>query len=417
MSPPEERPAGAPDVLVVGAGLAGLRCAIELSSAGRTVQVLEGADEVGGRMRTDRVDGFLLDRGFQVLNDAYPAARQALDLTALRLQRLEDAMVVHRGGRLYRLGNPLARPSQALGLLGTGVLGWGQKARIGAYAAAATVLPARAIRGRDDISAREAWRRAGLDPDAVLAPFFQGVVLEREMATSRRFLDLMLRMFVRGRSTLPERGMQAVPEHLAGRLPPGTVRLGCAVETVGNGQVLTGSGPRAARAVVVATDPWTAHRLLPDLGTPPVAHGVTTVYHAAPVWPGQHGTLITDADQGPVANTVVVSVDAPAYAPSGRALVATSLLHGPDGPPDVGEPRLLAELSTLHQTDATGWERLATYDIPRALPAMPAPHDFRRPVRVGPGLYVAGDHRDTSSIQGALVSGRRVAEAVLRDLA
>ena len=137
-----------------------------------------------------------------------------------------------------------------------------------------------------------------------------------------------------------------------------------------------------------------------------------------PVWPGQRSTLVADADGSAVANSIVVSAAAPSYAPAGRALVASSVVHEEgrtDSRKGPEEAELLRVLAELHEQDTAGWERVAEYDIAEALPAMTAPHPFRRSVRVGQGLYVAGDHRDTSSIQGALVSGRRAAAAVLRD--
>ena len=413
------------DVVVVGAGLAGLRCAREVARGGLDVVVLEASDGVGGRVRTDRVDGFLLDRGFQVLNDGYPELGVAVDVSRLRLCRMDDAVVVRRGGRMHRVGNPLANPADAVGLAGTPLLGWGQKLRLGAYAAAAAALPVTTVLDRPDVPARQAWSEAGITDetvDAVLRPFFAGVVLEEEMATSRRFLDLMLRMFARGRSTVPAAGMQALPEELAAGLPPGTVRLGSPVTGVRPDGVEVDGRVVDARAVVVATDAWVAHDLLPGLGVPPPARGVTTVYHSAPTRPGQRSTLVTDADGSPVANSMVISAAAPSYAPAGRALVSTSVVHGPRAGrgTDLDEAALLQTLGELHEQDTSGWERLATYDLPQALPAMTAPHDFRRPVRLaheGGRVYVTGDHRDTSSIQGALVSGRRAAAGVVSDLA
>jgi len=144
------------------------------------------------------------------------------------------------------------------------------------------------------------------------------------------------------------------------------------------------------------------------------ARGVTTVYHAAPDFPEATATLLLDEPSSPVANSIVLSEAAPEYAPPGRALIATSMVHG-SVPADVDGPEVRAALARLHGTDTTGWEQIAAYDLPRALPGMPVPHPLRKPVRVGE-VYVAGDHRDTSSIQGALVSGRRAATAVLQDL-
>ncbi|QNN51322.1 NAD(P)/FAD-dependent oxidoreductase [Nocardioides mesophilus] len=411
---------GGPGVLVVGAGLAGLACARRLVAAGVDVRVLEASDGVGGRARTDRVDGFLLDRGFQVLNTGYPELRRVLDLDALDLRFLDPAVRVARSDGILRLPHPLRDPAGLPTVLTSPLAGVAGKLSLGAYAGRTAVLPVDRLRRRDDVPGPDAWRRAGVPQqviDDVLVPFFSGVVLERRPTTSRRFLDLMFRMFVRGRSAVPAAGMQQMAEQLAAALPPGTVRLETPVHRVLPDAVGTGDGEVGATAVVVATDAWTAHRLLPELGEPPAARGVTTYYHAAPRWPGRSASLVVDAVAGsPVANSVALSEAAPSYAPPGRVLVSTSVVHGPAGAPALGEEELRDHLSRLHETNTAQWELLRTYEVPRALPAMPAPHPMRRPAAVrheGGLVFVAGDHRDTSSLQGALVSGRRVADAVL----
>ncbi len=407
------------DVLVVGAGLAGLACARRLAGEGLDVRVVEASDGVGGRMRTDVVDGFRLDRGFQVLSTGYPEARRVLDLEALDLRELDSAVTVHRGGRLHRVPNPLAAPTEAPAAVASSVTSLRGKAALAAYAAQVVALPPSVLRRRDDVPGPEAWRRAGIPASAVddvLVPFLSGVVLERDLTASRRFLDLMMRMFARGRSAVPAGGMQRVPEQLAAGLAPGSLHLDSPVtELRADGAVVDGREV-GARVVVVATDAWTASRLVPALGAPPEARGVTTYYHAALPWSDQSGTLVVDADGSGVANSVVLTASAPEYSSDGRSLVATSVVHAA-GAPALAEPDVRRVAAGLHGQDAAGWELVASYDVPHALPAMTAPHSFRKPVRVaGAGVYVAGDHRDTSSIQGALVSGRRAADAVLADL-
>jgi phytoene dehydrogenase-like protein len=406
------------DVVVVGAGLAGLACARALPRH-LDVLVLEAGDAVGGRVRTDRVDGYLLDRGFQVLNTGYPELRRTVDLEALDLRAFSAAVGLQLDGRRRVLGNPFLVPSSIRDAVTLPVGGWRGKAALASYAAQCLALPASRLRAREDVSAREAWRRAGIPEevvDQVLRAFFGGVVLEQEMATSRRFTDLMVKMFVRGASTVPARGMQALPELMASDLPEGSVRLDTAVRRVTGSAVATDDGEVRARAVVLAADGWDAAGLLDGVGAPP-ARGVTTIYHAAPAFPTASTMLLLDQHPSPIANTLAVSQAAPTYAPPGRVLVATSLVHPVTEDPDGQVVR--SRLAALHQTDTSSWEAVATYRIDHALPGMAAPHAFRRPARVGSGreaVHVAGDHRDTSSIQGALVSGRRVAQAVLEDL-
>ena len=408
------------DVVVVGAGLAGLACARHLVGSGLEVRVVEAGDAVGGRVRTDHVDGFTLDRGFQVLNTGYPELRRVVDVDALDLREFEAAATLRLGGERRVLANPLQRPSSVRAALRLPVGGVRGKVALGAYAARCLARSPRALKERRDVSSDAAWRDAGIPPDVVdgvLRPFFSGVVLEKEMSTSRRFTDLMTRMFVLGRSTVPAHGMQRLPEQLLEGLPEGSVELGNEVHAVLPGQVESSSGRLDARAVVVATDAWSAARLLPTAVAEPRANGVSTVYHVAEPFPEMSGMQLLDGDGdgSPVANSIAISVAAPEYAPAGRVLVSTSIVH--DGRPvDPDGPEVRSTLAALHGTDTARWEHLATYDLPQALPAMPAPHPMRRPVRLGQSVYVAGDHRDTSSLQGALVSGRRAATAVLEDL-
>ncbi|GAA3811431.1 NAD(P)/FAD-dependent oxidoreductase [Nocardioides panacisoli] len=405
-------------VVVVGAGLAGLACAVRLQREGVRVLVLEAGDAIGGRVRTDVVDGFTIDRGFQVLNTAYPALRTAVDLAALDLRALPRGVRIRRKGRLHDVPHPLSSAGAPLRAAGSGAIGLRGKVALARYAAGVVVSSPRSVKARPDVPAAEAW--AALPRDVVsdvLEPFLSGVVLEAPVTASRVFTDLMMRMFALGTSAVPAAGMRALPGALARRLPADAIQLEAGVDRVGATSVELADGTvLPARAVVVATDPWSARDLVPDLGPAPEPRGVTTFYFAAPRWRGADGKLVVDADGSGITNSVVLTESAPEYSTDGRALIATSVLdRGPVPAADVAVLRDLA--ADLHGTTGERWELVATREIPRALPAMTAPHPLRRPVHVpGAGVWVAGDHRDTSSIQGALVSGRRAAVSLLGQL-
>ena len=403
------------EVVVVGAGVAGLACARRLSRAGVETLVVEAADGVGGRVRTDRVDGFRCDRGFQVLNPYYPEVRRVLDVARLRLQPFPAAVSIAVGGRHRLLADPRhtspAAWPRVAAALASGDLGSRRElAAFARWAARAARADVAELFGAPDEPWASALDRRGVDGALrrrVLEPFVAGVLAEADGTTSRQFVELLVRSFARGRPAVPWRGMQAVPDQLADGL---RVVTGLPAESVAAHAVRTPDGEIAARAVVVATDPVTATRLT---ALPPVrTHALTTYWHVAPTPPTRSAALHLDGDRrGPVVNSVVISNAAPSYSPDGRALVATTVLGaGPDAEGDVRR-----QLEHVYGTATTRWELLRRHVVDVALPAATPPLVTRRPVTVG-DVVVAGDHRDTPSLQGALVSGRRAADAVLTRL-
>ncbi|MEJ7741585.1 MAG: NAD(P)/FAD-dependent oxidoreductase [Nocardioidaceae bacterium] len=404
------------DVVVVGAGLAGLSCAVDLCRIGLDVAVLEASDAVGGRVRTDRVDGMLLDRGFQQLNPAYPALHGFVELTALDLQPFEAGAVVARGGKRSVLADPRRSPWAARSGLSPRTGSPVEKARFAAYVVQTAVGSVERLEARPDIPFGEALDQAGVSGQlrrSLVEPFMAGVLGEDAQETSRVFVDFLWRTFVRGTPALPAAGMQALPEQIADHLPSGVLRLGVAVRSLNGTTVHTQAAPWTCRAVVVASDPGTAAELI---GLPhPAMRASTTFYHHAEQSPAERRMLHLDGDRsGPVTSTAVVSDVAAGYCSDG-ALISSSVLGAHDDAHTREQVRW--QLARIYGVDTRGWEHVATYPIPGALPAMLPPLDVRQPVSLGDGLFVAGDHRDTASIQGAIASGRRTAAAVDHHLA
>jgi len=384
------------DVIVVGAGVAGLACARTLVAGGLTPTVLERDATPGGRVRTDEVEGFLLDHGFQVLPRAYPEAQRLLDLDRLDLHDFARGAIVRSGGRFRRVSDPRESPLRGLRTLAGGVV---------SVKDGAAVL--KLLRGRaDETTALEALRSAGLSRravEALFAPFLRGIFLEPRLATSSRFLDFVLDAFASGPAALPARGMAAIPAQLAEGLD---LRTGVAVATVGPHAVSLETGEQLrARAVVVATAGLLDE---PAYGW----NGVTCVYFDAPAAPLPGPWLALNGEGGPINNLCVPSEVCPATAPAGRALVSVSVLGA--GEPDVGALR--SQLSRWFGRAVGEWRHLRSYRIARALPAYPVGGSLEKPPRIAAGLYACGDHREHPSLNGALASGRRAAEAVLADL-
>jgi phytoene dehydrogenase-like protein len=401
------------DVVVVGAGLAGLAAARRLHAAGVRVLMCEAADEVGGRVRTDDVDGYRLDRGFQVFLPSYPEVRATVDVAALRLRSFTRGAIAVTRDRRFHLAPPWRGGDAVAGV-----------ARFAASHPKDALLLA-AMSGQDllradtdtDVTTETELMRLGLSAhtlDEIMRPFLAGVFLDPSLATSGRLFHLIWRSFLRGGGALPAAGMRALPRQLAAGLPGDAVRTDTAVAAVSGTTVrLADGGTVTGRAVVVATEGDTAATLLPAVPAPGW-HGVTTWYFSAPAAPIDQPTLVLDGTDPLLANTAVISNVAPEYAPDGHALVAVSV---PDRVADTDlESGLRERLARLYECDTGDWTTLARYAIPHALPVFPPGRPLRSPVRVGERQYVCGDHRDTPSIQGALVSGRRAADAVLADL-
>ena len=418
MSAAHDSSGGDCDVLVIGAGLAGLRCASVLAAGGRAVTVWEADARVGGRIKTDLVDGFRCDRGFQILNPAYPELLRAVDVSALKLQAFDPGVAIRRTEGAAAWVHPLRAPRRLPQMLTDGGLRPRDLLSLGRWVAPA-LRPTSVKAPHGDVSLAEALDRCHVDglPRRVVQRFLSGVLLEDEGATSNAFTLLLARMFALGVPGLPAGGMQALPELLAAPIADRIMlqRKATGVASDGKGWVITdGDTTVRARHVVVATDPGASASLT---GAPaPAMKGVVTDWWAADSVPSGAAMLWVDGRPtmaGPVVNTAIISRAASSYAPPGRHLIAASALLGPDRQPP-SETVMRTHAADILGADATGWSLVKRHVVAEALPVQPPPLRARRSVRTPEGIWMCGDHRDTASIQGALVSGRRVAEAILR---
>ncbi|MFN8027203.1 MAG: NAD(P)/FAD-dependent oxidoreductase [Acidimicrobiia bacterium] len=407
---------------IVGAGLAGLACARALSFRGIEVAVLEAADGVGGRVRTDARDGFLLDRGFQVALTAYPELQHQLDTRKLALQRFEPGALVRVNGKLRHVTDPQRRPRHAFATAVAPVGSPLDKARLlklvtdirrGSPADLLRKPPA----GTDDPTTLEALVARGFSDtmiDEFFVPLLGGIQLDPLLEVPFRRAAVILRMLAEGDAAVPAAGMQAIPDQLAADVPAGAIRLGTTVAAVdGTTAVLEGGKRVTAKALVVATEGPGAVQLL---GLPRVAsRAVTAVYFAADAPPVPDKLVMLDGDRsGPAGTVAVMSNVAPSYAPSGRALVVAEVL-GPVDREGV-ESAVRQQLRGWFGGAVDGWEHLHTYRIAHAHPDQRPGFSPKQRVDLGDGVFVCGDHRDTPAIQGALFSGKRTAAAVLRRL-
>ncbi|MEJ2501969.1 MAG: NAD(P)/FAD-dependent oxidoreductase [Gemmatimonadota bacterium] len=406
------------DVIVVGAGLAGLRCALELERRGLDVTVLEASDAPGGRVRTDEVDGFRLDRGFQVYLTGYEEAGRVLDLRSLDLGQFDAGALIRYGGAFRPLADPIRHPVRAIRMLVSGPGRTRDLMRLGLRRLSAPVRDPwrRSAGGQTTLGALEEEGYTKAVIDQFFRPFFGGVFLDPRLDTSAAMFDFVLSSFSRGRAALPRGGMEAIPRQLASRLR-GRIRTGARAVAVEPGRVtLVGGAIVEGRAVVVAT-PLPEARWLTGINDDRDTRSTRAFYFAAEAAPVRRPVLVLNGDgEGPVNHVCFPSEIAEGYAPPGQTLVSATVLETSSA--DHLEDRVRDQLASWFGPVAQGWRLLRSYTVQHALPAQPPGSlDGPRSPVLAPGLFMAGDHRTHASIEGALVSGRHTAEAVSQALA
>jgi phytoene dehydrogenase-like protein len=408
------------DVVVVGAGLAGLACAQDLVRAGVECRVLEAADGVGGRVRTDNVDGYLLDRGFQVVLTGYPQVQQRLDLNALELCEFEPGAVVRMRGGFHRVADPLRRPTQIARTVAAPIGTLADKARLARVVVDVRRHTVRELLHRPDTTTAARLTHAGFSNrmiESFWRPLFAGIQLDPDLEVSSRRFDVILRMLATGATGVPRLGMGAIAAQMVATLPADTVRLNAPVATVDEHGAVLHDGERVdARVVVVATEGPAAHRLLGTRVPDPGSRAAACCWFSAPSTPLRGRNLILDGESsGPARNVAVMSEVSPSYAPAGRALIAAAV-PGPDALDPALTARVRDQLARWFGSTTSDWDHLRTDVIPHGQPAQGPPLRPKQRVALGDGLFVCGDHRDTASTQGAMYSGERAAAGVLRHL-
>ena len=410
-------------VIVVGAGLAGLTCAKVLEERGAEVVVFEASDGVGGRVRTDERDGFLLDRGFQVYFTSYPVSRRHLDHAALDLRAFDPGAIVRRGGERSVLSDPVRDPKAFVPTLLSDEATFGDKLRT--VGVAAKALPGSATsagreNGGADVSMLEYLRSAGLSEryiDSFFRPFYGGITLNRALTTSSRVLRFTFRMLATGRTVVPALGMGEIPKQLASHLPEQNIHLNSPVDSLlredGGVRGISAAGEEhEADAVVVATDAPAAGELTGEK-VPRGSVGEVCLYYETSGLEGEKKILLNAEDAAFVNNAVEMSNVSERYAPEGRHLLYAVALTGFDRPDDELLRRGVEDVSRWYP--GAEFRPLGLRRIPYGQFAQPPGiHEGLPPNRTGiPGLFLAGEFTEDSSINGSMLSGEKAAAEVL----
>ena len=381
------------DVLVIGAGLAGLSAAIKLQQAGRDVRIIESSDRPGGRVTSDNIDGFICDRGFQLINSKYPALQALNVIQEIDFIKAPRVIEVALGNQRRALGDPRVAPWTAL-----------DKAT-GTIPEKLSLLRFLAMAPKENQSVEDVLKSSGSVYIRALRPFLQGVFLTDPKNVDARYGQSIVKSFVTGSPGIPRKGVAELSKALAARV--NSISYGVQADSLEGKVVRTSTGDFTAATIIVATDATTATQLL---GLNEVARmaGCITWYHAVANNPSGNGRLIVDGqNRGPIINSIVMSDISSNYAPVGQHLVSTTT--------DLGatESDVRRHLAIMWGTSTHDWQLIAKYEIPAALPIQSIGRKLTQPVKVSDGLYVVGDHRAVPSQQGAMFSGNLAAELIL----
>jgi len=381
------------DVLVIGAGLAGLSAAIKLQEAGRDVRIIEGSDRPGGRVTSDIIDGFICDRGFQLINSKYPALQALNVVQEIDFIKAPRVIEVALGNQRRALGDPRVAPWTAL-----------DKAT-GTIPEKLSLLRFLAASPKENQSVEDLLKASGSVYVRALRPFLQGVFLTDPKNVDARYGQSIVKSFVTGSPGIPRKGVAELSKALATRVE--SISYGVQANSLEGKVVRTSVGDFKAATIIVATDATTATQLL---GLNDVARmaGCITWYHVVATNPSGNGRLVVDGqNRGPIINSLVISDISSSYAPAGQNLVSTTT--------DLGatESDVRRHLAIVWGMGTHDWELIAKYEIPAALPIQSVGKALTQPVKISDGLYAVGDHRTVPSQQGALFSGNLAAELIL----
>lgn len=410
------------EIVVVGGGPAGLVCAGSLIEAGHQVLLLEADSRLGGRLKTDRHEGFLLDRGFQVLQKAYPAARELLDYPRLDLKSYPAGARVRANNRFAVLADPLRHPGYLWPTLTAGICTFADRVRLLRLAYQVSRGPVEELFAGPETMARDFLVNYGFSSkmiDHFFTPFLAGICLDPEIQVTDRFLLFVLRMFAQGDVAVPAQGMEEIPKQLAEKIPAENILLDAPVHSLVGTTAILGDGRRiTAEALVIATPAPETVRLL-DLPALTESCREICFYFSADQPPIDDALLILNGEgQGLINSVMLPSLVSPAYAPPDKTLIAVVVPGVQRASLTDLEQTVRDELATWFGAQVFSWKILKSYDIRHALtrPVPPTANPFQINHDLGDGRFVCGEYSNLPSIQWSMLSGQITAKQVSSSL-
>ncbi len=405
------------DAIIVGAGAAGLVAAKELENYHLKVLVIDADDRVGGRLKTDKVDGFTLDHGFQVLLNAYPLAKKHLDFEALGLKSFKSGAFCFKGRDHFLVEDVNRNMSAYLRMAFSPVGSVWDKLKLAKLRKEVLAKSEELIFNEPEISTLDYLKQRGFSKKIInrfFKPFFGGIFLEEELQTSCRQFQFIFKMFALGDATLPQDGIESIARQLKSQLKETQFRLNSKVKEVRKGEVELSDGEIIeAKQIIIAADP---QKMYPQLVQDLAWNDTQQYYFSATKNPFPKGFItLSFAEDGLISNLAVLSDVAPNYAPKGKHLISVSIRSQQAKSDNKIEDEIKRELISSGYENVRDWELIKNFKVRKALPKLEN-NAYTRPFeesRIGEGIYLAGDHLLNPSLNGAMESGELAARALI----
>lgn len=408
-----------PTITIIGAGIAGLTAAVYLHKKGFPIQILEASDRVGGRIKTDIIDGYRFDRGFQVLLTEYPETKALLDYKKLNLKRfLPGATVLYDGGQ-FQIADPFRRPSATFATLFAPVGSFKDKINTLFLKNKLVKISIPNIFNQKEKTTLNQLSGYGFSQkmiDRFYKPFFSGIFLENDLKTSSNMFDFIMKMFSEGDAAIPELGMEEIPKQLLAMLPENSVHYNVKVSEIINNKIICqDSQIFDTNKIIIATEAiGFARKYIPESKTK--FHQVTNVYFEANVAPTKKAVVILNASKNKkwVNNMTVMSNVSDKYAPKGKVLISVSYNGIPDVNDEILSENMKNELEVWYGNQVKDWKIVNSYRINYALPNQEKVINelSNSDIQINDNLFVCGDYLMNGSINAAMKSGRLVAEMI-----
>lgn len=367
--------------VIIGGGLAGINAALTLQEAGESVELFEASDDLGGRVRSDYIDGYILDRGFQLINSGYSELKRLDVIKEIEFCKADRTIDVVTPFGVTSIGDPRLHPLMGL------------RSPLGALREKLAVLTFLGERANSSISLRDALLASGTGDfyQNLLRPFLRGVFLDELENVDSSYGREIIKSFVLGDSGLPSAGVGALTEALGARIE--NVYLNSAVDSLSQFD---------GKKIILATDSVTSAKLLGRSNDIATVSSVTW-YHSVPANLITSKRLRVTSTASPLVNSIAISNVVSQYAPEGKTLLSSTTLH------PLSDQEALMEIAKFWGTAPSEFEFIKRYEIKSALAAFKPGRKGVSSAQVRDSVFIAGDYLTAGSQNGALLSGRLAA--------